>query len=95
MDEDFEAAPGEAREKKADQGLTQGGESGIIGIGSDGALEQAKTRDKKIEITDIAIEKAEAPGIPYFTTEQNQKFKELNKELLRDRVTLRRRDFYG
>lgn len=52
-------------------------------IGSDGTLEQAKSRDKKIEITDIAIEKAEAPDIPYFTTEQNQKFKELNKELLR------------
>ncbi len=46
-------------------------------------MEQAKSRDKKIEITDIAIEKAEAPDIPYFTTEQNQKFKELNKELLR------------
>lgn len=46
-------------------------------------MEQAKSRDKKIEITDVAIEKAEAPDIPYFTTEQNQKFKELNKELLR------------
>ncbi len=46
-------------------------------------MEQAKTRDKKIEITDIAIEKAEAPDIPYYTAEQNQKFKELNKELLR------------
>ncbi len=46
-------------------------------------MEQAKTRDKKIKITNIAIEKAEAPDIPYFTTKQNQKFKELNKELLR------------
>ncbi len=63
--------------------LTDEENGGIIEAGSDGTLEQAKTRDKKIEITDIAIEKAEAPDIPYFTTEQNQKFKELNKELLR------------
>lgn len=57
--------------------------SGIIEAGSGGKLEQAKTRDKKIAITDMAIEKANAPDIPYFTLEQNQKFKELNKELLR------------
>lgn len=63
--------------------LDKSAESGIIGIGSDGALEQAKTRDKKIIITDMAIEKAEAPDIPYFTPEQNKKFKELNKEVLR------------
>ncbi len=69
--------------KKTEKALDKSGKSGIIGVGSDGTLEQAKTRDKKIEITDIAIEKAEAPDIPYFTTEQNQKFKELNKELLR------------
>ena len=46
-------------------------------------MEQAKTRNKKIAITDMAIEKTNAPDIPYFTPEQNQRFKELNKELLR------------
>lgn len=57
--------------------------SGIIESGSDGSLEQAKTRDKKIVITDMAIEKVNAPDIPYFTPEQNKRFKELNKELLK------------
>lgn len=52
-------------------------------VGSGDELEQAKTRDRKIIITDMAIEKANAPDIPYFTPEQNQRFKELNKELLR------------
>ena len=46
-------------------------------------MEQAKTRDKKIDITDIAIDKADAPDIPYFSPEQNRIFKELNKEVLR------------
>lgn len=46
-------------------------------------MEQAKTRDKKIIITDMAIEKVNAPDIPFFSAEQNQRFKELNKELLR------------
>lgn len=57
--------------------------SDIMNIGSDGVLEQAKTRDKKIAITDMAIEKVNAPDIPHFSLEQNRKFKELNKELLR------------
>lgn len=46
-------------------------------------MEQAKTRDKKIEITDIAISKAEPPLIPGFSDEQNTRFKELHQELLR------------
>lgn len=46
-------------------------------------MEQAKTRDKKIEITDIAISKAEPPSIPDFSDEQNARFRELHKELLR------------
>ncbi len=69
--------------KITEKALDKSEKSGIIGVGSDETLEQAKSRDKKIEITDIAIEKTEAPDIPYFTTEQNQKFKELNRELLR------------
>ena len=46
-------------------------------------MEQAKTRDKKIEITDIAVSKVNPPLVPYFNEEQNAKFKELHRELLR------------
>ncbi|MGN1109713.1 MAG: minor capsid protein [Oscillospiraceae bacterium] len=66
-----------------ENGVDKSGESDIIVSGSDGKLEQAKTRDKKIEITDIAVSKAEAPDIPCFTPEQNAKFKELHKDLLK------------
>ena len=66
-----------------ENGVDKSGESGIIVSGSDGKLEQAKTRDKKIEITDIAVSKTAAPDIPSFTPEQNAKFKELHKDLLK------------
>lgn len=46
-------------------------------------MEQAKTRDHKITINDIAISKADPPSIPGFTDEQNQKFSDLHKELLK------------
>lgn len=46
-------------------------------------MEQAKTRDKKIEITDIAISKAQPPLIPGISDEQNTRFKELHQVLLR------------
>ena len=46
-------------------------------------MEQAKARDHKIKITDIAIAKAIPPSIPGFSDEQNQKFFDLHKELLR------------
>lgn len=46
-------------------------------------MQQAKTRDKKIEITDIAISKADTQAIPHFSEEQNSKLNELHKELLR------------
>lgn len=62
--------------------LTNSGECDIINSGSD-RVEQAKTRDKKIEITDIAISKAKPPLIPGFSAEQNARFKELHQELLR------------
>ncbi|MGN1303619.1 MAG: hypothetical protein ACI4YB_01160 [Oscillospiraceae bacterium] len=45
-------------------------------------MQQAKTRDSKIIITDVAVSKAEPPAIPYFTQQQNQKFRELHHELL-------------
>ncbi len=62
--------------------LTNSDRRDIIKTGS-GRVEQAKTRDKKIEITDIAISKANPPLIPGFSDEQNAKFKELHQELLR------------
>lgn len=65
------------------KGLTTGGGGGIIRVGNGDELKQAKTRDKKIIITDMAIDKANAPDIPFFSPEQNLRFKELNKELLR------------
>ena len=46
-------------------------------------MEQAKTRDHKIYINDIAVSKAEPPVIPGFSDEQNQKFSEIHKELLK------------
>lgn len=46
-------------------------------------MEQAKTRDHKINITDIAISKAVPPVIPGFSDEQNQKFSEIHKILLK------------
>ncbi|MCH5193192.1 MAG: hypothetical protein J1F11_04455 [Oscillospiraceae bacterium] len=46
-------------------------------------MEQAKTRDHKIYINDVAISKVNPPTIPGFSDEQNQKFSELHKELLR------------
>lgn len=61
--------------------LTNAGERGIMRAGS-GRVEQAKTRDKKIDITDIAISKANPPLIPGFSDEQNVRFKELHQELL-------------
>ncbi len=63
-------------------GLTNRNERGIMRVRG-GNVEQAKTRDKKIEITDIAISKANPPLIPDFSDEQNARFKELHQELLR------------
>ena len=63
--------------------LTNGAGDGIIKPEGVANLEQAKTRDKKIDITDVAISKADPPIIPGFTDEQNEEFKRLHHELLR------------
>ena len=68
--------------KDNDKGLTNSRGSDIMDMRG-GRVEQAKTRDKKIEITDIAISKANPPLIPRFSAEQNARFKELHQELLR------------
>lgn len=48
----------------------------------DDHLEQAKKRDHKILITEIAIEKVPYIEIPTFTPEQNQKLQQVNREIL-------------
>lgn len=62
--------------------LDKSGGSGIMDIGRSDILQQAKTRDTKIAITNVAISKTNPPTIPHFSQQQNQKFKELHRELL-------------
>ncbi|MGN0552937.1 MAG: phage minor capsid protein [Oscillospiraceae bacterium] len=69
-------------EKKALNILDKPSENDIMNIGRNDILQQAKTRDAKILITDVAVSKANPPVIPHFTQQQNQKFKELHHELL-------------
>ena len=45
-------------------------------------LEQAKKRDKKIYITDIAVDKITKANVKYLSKEQNRKIDMINKELL-------------
>ncbi len=69
-------------EKKALNILDKPSGNDIMNIGGNDILQQAKTRDAKILITDVAVSKANPPVIPHFTQQQNQKFKELHHELL-------------
>ncbi len=62
--------------------LTNSGNSGIIKVAKI-PLEQAKKRDHKINITNIAIEKISKTNIPYLSSEQNEKIYEVHKELLK------------
>lgn len=71
-----------AEEKKALNILDKPSGNDIMNIGRNDILQQAKTRDAKILITDVAVSKANPPVIPHFTQQQNQKFKELHHELL-------------
>ena len=50
---------------------------------SEGGLEQAKKRDHKIMITDVAIDKVPYVEVQGFTPEQNRVFQQLNRDLLR------------
>ena len=47
-------------------------------------MEQAKKRDHKSMITDIAVSKVSLVEIPGFSPAQNESLRTLHKELLRD-----------
>lgn len=64
-------------------GVDNGGKSGIIKAEGVGELEQAKKRDHKILVTDIAIEKIPKSNIHYLSAEQNNLIYENHKALLR------------
>ena len=63
--------------------LSEEKEPDIMNTGGDN-LEQAKKRDHKIMITDIAVSKVSLVEIPGFSSAQNESLRTLHKELLRD-----------
>lgn len=70
------------RELVKGEGLTNSCRSGIMRVGS-GRLEQAKKRDKKIYITDTAIEKVGRVKLSGFTEEQISAMQQRHKALLK------------
>ena len=56
----------------------------LIGRAWGDNLEQAKKRDHKIRITDIAVSKVSLVAVPGFSLAQNESLRSLHKELLRD-----------
>lgn len=60
-----------------------GGADGIMGIEDVVALEQAKKRDHKIAVTDVAIDKVPLVQVKGFTQAQNLALQEAHKEILR------------
>ena len=63
--------------------IDNSGGSGIIDSRRVNELEQAKKRDHKISITDVAIEKVPAKDISELTKEQNAKIYNANKSVLK------------
>ena len=63
--------------------IDNSGGSGIIDSREVNELEQAKKRDHKISITDVAIEKVPAKDISELTKEQNAKIYNANKSVLK------------
>jgi hypothetical protein len=72
----------ESRVTKDDFQLQVANKNGKIEIGSESSLEQAKKRDQKIMITDIAINKVPRVKVPDFTHEQNELLHQVHKEAL-------------
>ncbi len=62
--------------------LSQGEDVKIKAKGG-GGLEQAKKRDHKIMVTDVAISKVPYVEVPGFTAEQNQLLQQINRDVLR------------
>ena len=56
----------------------------LIGRAWGDNLEQAKKRDHKIRITDIAVSKVSLVEVPGFSLAQNESLRTLHKELLRN-----------
>lgn len=71
------------QEKKNDFQLKATVDNGKISTGSERSLEQAKKRDHKIFVTDVAIDKVPYVAIPGFTKEQNEYLQEEHKNILR------------
>lgn len=63
--------------------LKAGADNGTISTRSERSLEQAKKRDYKIFVTDVAIDKVPYVAIPGFTKEQNEYLQEEHKNILR------------
>ncbi|MBO6303679.1 MAG: hypothetical protein J6M62_01185 [Selenomonadaceae bacterium] len=55
-------------------------------------MEQAKKRDHKIYITDIAVNKVPYIKVPNFTATQNEIFQQINKNVLKQAMTLNNSD---
>lgn len=58
-------------------------EGGILSTGRESALEQAKTRNRKIRITQVAIAKVPRVAVPGFSEEQNTFFQSAHQAVLR------------
>ena len=73
---------GEWKKQYVDE-LRENAESDTINAGGD-SLEQAKNRDHKIMITDIAIDKVPLVEVPGLSSAANESLRGFHKELLRD-----------
>lgn len=63
--------------------LTNGGEGAIMSVGSGDELEQAKKRNHKVFITDVAVNKVDKVALSDYSEEQIISMQEKHKELLR------------
>lgn len=74
---------GAKNQGKKNDSLKAGADNGTISTRSEWSLEQAKKRDHKIFVTDVAIDKVPYVAIPGFTKEQNEYLQEEHKNILR------------
>lgn len=72
-----------SQRNKNDFQLKPNASNGKISTGSGRSLEQAKKRDHKIFVTDVAIDKVPYMAIPGFNKEQNEYLQQEHKNILR------------
>lgn len=72
----------EQKAQNAEKALANSGESGIIESEGVNGLEQAKKRDHKIFITDVAIDKITKSKVKILSIDQNARIDAIHKELL-------------